>query len=156
MIDRYLKVLTCTIIGAMALTYVAHNFANLGAAHGFFIYVTCHQGQESYPVTLLPVPSGPLVVAAMALVFGLELAAGRPAADRHMAAVADARRDRARARILCVRRYVDDGADPLEHARRLGQRSEKAEQQAVALVWPFLLDPVSAAFKHMRPVQAGK
>lgn len=76
MIDRYLKMLTCTIIGAMALTYVAHNFANLGAAHDFFIYVTSHQGQEAYPVTLLPVPPGPLVVAAMVLVFGLELAAG--------------------------------------------------------------------------------
>lgn len=76
MIDRNLKILTSLIIGSMALVYVAHNLANLGAAYEFFVYVTSHQGQEAYPVTLFPVPHPALVVAAMALVFGLELAAG--------------------------------------------------------------------------------
>lgn len=76
MIDRYLKILTCLIIGCMALIYVAHNFANIGAAHAFFTYVTSHQGQEAYPFTLFPVPPNALIIVAMILVFGLELAAG--------------------------------------------------------------------------------
>ncbi|WP_284125704.1 DUF2165 family protein [Parerythrobacter aestuarii] len=76
MIDRYLKMLMSVIIGAMALTYVAHNIANLEQAHAFFVYVTSHAGQEAYPVTLFPVPPGPLVVLAMILVFTLEIAAG--------------------------------------------------------------------------------
>ena len=76
MIDRYLKILASFIIGAMALTYVAHNFANIGQAEAFFTYVTSHAGQEAYPVTLFPVPPKPLIWLAMALVFALELAAG--------------------------------------------------------------------------------
>ena len=76
MIDRYLKILACIIIGAMALTYVAHNFANLGEARAFFTYVTSHQGQEAYPVTLLPVPPNALIITAMVLVFALEVTAG--------------------------------------------------------------------------------
>jgi predicted small integral membrane protein len=76
MVDRYLKILMCVIIGAMALTYVTHNFANLGEAHAFFTYVTSHEGQEAYPVTLFPVPPNALIIAAMVLVFSLEVAAG--------------------------------------------------------------------------------
>ncbi|MFL0356398.1 DUF2165 family protein [Erythrobacter sp. GH1-10] len=76
MIDRQLKILTCAIIGAMALMYLAHNLANIGEAQAFFTYVTSHQGQEAYPVTLLPVPPEPLIIVAMVLVFGLEFAAG--------------------------------------------------------------------------------
>ena len=76
MIDRYLKILMCVIIGGLALTYVAHNLANLEQAHAFFVYVTSHQGQEAYPVTLFPVPPEPLIVLAMVLVFTLEIAAG--------------------------------------------------------------------------------
>jgi predicted small integral membrane protein len=76
MIDRYLKILMCIIISAMTLTYVAHNFANLGEAHAFFTYVTSHEGQEAYPVTLFPVPPNALIIAAMVLVFSLEVAAG--------------------------------------------------------------------------------
>ncbi|HAU22650.1 MAG TPA: hypothetical protein DCS24_08685 [Erythrobacter sp.] len=76
MIDRFLKIFMCVIIGAMALTYVAHNFANLDEAHAFFTYVTSHEGQEAYPVTLFPVPPNALIIAAMALVFTLEVAAG--------------------------------------------------------------------------------
>lgn len=76
MIDRYLKILTCLIMGALALTYVAHNIANLGPAYDFFVYTTSHQGQEAYPLTLFPVPPPPLIVAAMIVVFSLEIAAG--------------------------------------------------------------------------------
>ncbi len=76
MTDRYLKILLCLIVGAMALTYVAHNIANVGAAYNFFVYTTSHQGQEAYPVTLLPVPPSWLIVVAMVVVFALEIAAG--------------------------------------------------------------------------------
>lgn len=76
MIDRNLKILASLIIGALALTYVAHNFANIGQAEAFFTYVTSHQGQEAYPVTLFPVPPKALIYLAMAMVFSLEVAAG--------------------------------------------------------------------------------
>lgn len=76
MIDRILKALFAVILGAMALLYVAHNIANLGPAYEFFVYSTSHADQQSYPVTLLPVPPSPLVWLAMALVFALEIAAG--------------------------------------------------------------------------------
>lgn len=76
MTDRILKAMASAVIGLMALFYVAHNIANLGAAHAFFIYTTSHADQAAYPVTLLPVPPAPLVVVAMAAVFALEAAAG--------------------------------------------------------------------------------
>ncbi|AKM10485.1 DUF2165 family protein [Croceicoccus naphthovorans] len=60
----------------MALLYVAHNIANLGAAHDFFVYTTSHADQEAYPVTLLPVPPSFLIVIGMIVVFTLEAAAG--------------------------------------------------------------------------------
>jgi predicted small integral membrane protein len=75
MLDRNLKALFSLILGGLALLYVAHNLANLGAAYDFFVYTTSHADQEAYPVTLLPVPSSPLIVAAMVLVFALEGAA---------------------------------------------------------------------------------
>ncbi|HSG34689.1 MAG TPA: DUF2165 family protein [Sphingomonadaceae bacterium] len=76
MLDRKLKALFSLILGAMALLYVAHNLANLAAAYDFFVYATSHVDQTAYPVTLLPVPTSPLIVAAMVLVFTLEIAAG--------------------------------------------------------------------------------
>lgn len=76
MTDRLLKILSCLIVGAMALVYVAHNIANWGPAYDFFVYTTSHRGQEAYPVTLLPVPPPPLIVLAMVLVFAFEFAAG--------------------------------------------------------------------------------
>lgn len=75
MIDRIAKALLCAMLGALALFYVAHNIANWGQAHDFFVYATSHAGQEAYPVTLLPVPPAPLVLVAMVLVFALEAAA---------------------------------------------------------------------------------
>jgi predicted small integral membrane protein len=75
MVDRILKALFSLILGGMALLYVAHNIANWDKAHEFFVYTTSHANQEAYPVTLLPVPGEPLVIAAMLLVFALELAA---------------------------------------------------------------------------------
>ncbi|MCJ2177124.1 DUF2165 family protein [Novosphingobium album (ex Hu et al. 2023)] len=76
MIDRLLKALVALVLGAMAILYVIHNIANFGAAQAFFAYVTSHADQEAYPVTLLPIPPSPLVLAAMALVFALEIATG--------------------------------------------------------------------------------
>lgn len=76
MIDRSLKAMFSLIAGLMALAYLAHNLANIGPAYDFFVYITSHADQAAYPVTLLPVPSSPLIVLAMALVFALELAAG--------------------------------------------------------------------------------
>ncbi|MEZ5744421.1 MAG: DUF2165 family protein [Sphingomonadaceae bacterium] len=73
-IDRILKALISADIGLMALLYVLHNIANLGAACEFFVYTTSHADREAYPVTLLPVPF--LIVVAMVLVFALEFAAG--------------------------------------------------------------------------------
>ena len=75
MLDRKLKALFSLMLGGLALFYVAHNFANIGPAYDFFTYVTSHVDQESYPVTLLPVPPSPLIVVAMVLVFALEAAA---------------------------------------------------------------------------------
>ena len=75
MIDRILKSLFAVILGAMALLYVAHNIANIGPAYDFFVYATSHVDQDSYPVTLLPVPPSPLVIIAMVLVFALEISA---------------------------------------------------------------------------------
>lgn len=76
MTDRILKALFAAILGGMALLYLAHNLANLPQAHAFFVYATSHAGQEAYPVTLLPVPPGPLIWVGIALVFLLELGAG--------------------------------------------------------------------------------
>ena len=76
MTDRILKAMVSAVIGLMALLYVAHNIANVGAAYDFFVYTTSHAGQEAYPVTLLPVPPSFVIVAAMVLVFALEAAAG--------------------------------------------------------------------------------
>ena len=76
MIDRILKALVSASVGLMALLYVAHNLANLGAAYEFFGYTTSHVDQEAYPVTLLPVPPAFLIVIGMILVFALEAAAG--------------------------------------------------------------------------------
>ncbi|MBS7670486.1 DUF2165 family protein [Croceicoccus gelatinilyticus] len=76
MTDRILKAVVSAVIGLMALLYVAHNIANVGAAYDFFVYTTSHAGQEAYPVTLLPVPPSFLIVVAMVLVFALEAAAG--------------------------------------------------------------------------------
>ncbi|GGD55243.1 DUF2165 family protein [Croceicoccus mobilis] len=75
MIDRILKALMSFIIGAMALLYLAHNIANVGAAFDFFTYTTSHADQAAYPVTLLPVAPAWAIVIAMALVFALEGAA---------------------------------------------------------------------------------
>ena len=76
MTDRILKALISVIVGAMALLYVAHNIANVGAAYDFFAYTTSHVDQTAYPVTLLPVPPPFLIVLAMICVFTLEIAAG--------------------------------------------------------------------------------
>lgn len=76
MTDRILKSLITASVGLVALLYVLHNFANLPQAFDFFAYTTSHVDQEAYPTTLLPVPPGFLIVAAMVLVFSLELAAG--------------------------------------------------------------------------------
>lgn len=76
MIDRILKAGITASVGLMALLYVAHNIANLQQAHDFFVYTTSHADQEAYPVTLLPVPPGFLIVIAMVIVFALEGAAG--------------------------------------------------------------------------------
>lgn len=76
MIDKTLKALFALIAGALALTYLAHNLANIGPAYTFFVYVTSHASQEAYPVTLLPVPAPPLIYLAMLIVFSLEGAAG--------------------------------------------------------------------------------
>jgi len=76
MTDRILKALITASVGLMALLYVAHNIANLGAAYDFFAYTTSHVDQEAYPVTLLPVPPSFLIVIAMILVFTLEAATG--------------------------------------------------------------------------------
>ena len=76
MIDRYLKALTSAIVGLMATLYVAHNLVNADKAYAFFAYTASHADQEVYPITLLPVLPPFMVVAAMVLVFGLEIAAG--------------------------------------------------------------------------------
>jgi len=76
LIDRYLKIMVCVIIALMVLMYDAHNIASLEQAHAFFVFATSHQGQEAYPVTLLPVPASPLVYTATILVIGLELLGG--------------------------------------------------------------------------------
>ena len=76
MIDRYLKAAITASVALMALLYVSHNIANLQQAYSFFVYTTSHADQEAYPVTLLPVPPGFLIVAGMILVFSLELIAG--------------------------------------------------------------------------------
>ena len=76
MIDRILKAVITASVALMALLYVAHNIANLPQAYDFFVYTTSHADQEAYPVTLLPVPPGFLVMIAMGLVFSLELVAG--------------------------------------------------------------------------------
>jgi len=76
MTDRILKAMVSAVVGLMALLYVAHNIANVGAAYDFFVYTTSHAGQQAYPVTLLPVPPSFLIVVAMVLVFALEAAAG--------------------------------------------------------------------------------
>ena len=76
MTDRILKALMSAIVGLIALLYVAHNLANIGAAYDFFTYTTSHADQEAYPVTLLPVPPPFVIVIAMGLVFTLEIAAG--------------------------------------------------------------------------------
>lgn len=76
MTDRILKSLFSLVLGAMALLYAAHNIANWGAAEQFFAYSTGRVGHEVYPVDLLPVPSGPMILVAMLVVFALEIAAG--------------------------------------------------------------------------------
>lgn len=76
MIDHYLKSAIVACVALMALLYVAHNIANLQQAYDFFVYTTSHTDQESYPVTLLPVPPRFLIVIAMIVVFSLELLAG--------------------------------------------------------------------------------
>lgn len=76
MADRMLKSVISFALGLMALFYVAHNIANWAAARDFFVYTTGRVGHEAYPVDLLPVPPGPLIVIAMLLVFALEIAAG--------------------------------------------------------------------------------
>nr|WP_137678217.1 DUF2165 family protein [Parerythrobacter lutipelagi] len=76
MIDRTIKPVIVTSVALMALLYVAHNIANWQQAFDFFVYTTSHADQKAYPVTLLPVPPTFLVVAAMVLVFTLELVAG--------------------------------------------------------------------------------
>ncbi|WP_338466039.1 DUF2165 family protein [Novosphingobium sp. ZN18A2] len=76
MTDRILKALFAVCLGAMALLYVAHNIANVGAAYDFFVYTTTPMEKAAYPVTLLPVPPAPLIVVAMVLVFALEIGAG--------------------------------------------------------------------------------
>ncbi len=76
MTDRILKAAISASVGLMALLYLAHNLANLQQAHDFFVYTTSHADQEAYPVTLLPVPPGALIVLAMIVVFTLEAATG--------------------------------------------------------------------------------
>lgn len=76
MTDRVIKAIASLCVGLFAALYVAHNIANLPQAHDFFIYTTSHVDQEAYPVTLLPVPPGFLIVLAMVGVFALEATAG--------------------------------------------------------------------------------
>ncbi|WP_095011193.1 DUF2165 family protein [Tsuneonella mangrovi] len=76
MIDRTLKSLFSLALGVMALFYVAHNIANWSAARAFFEYTTGRVGHEAYPVDLLPVPPGPLILLGMLIVFALEIATG--------------------------------------------------------------------------------
>jgi len=76
MTDRIIKAIASACVGLFALLYVAHNIANLQLAYEFFVYTTSHVDQEAYPVTLLPVPPGFLIVIAMVTVFALEAAAG--------------------------------------------------------------------------------
>lgn len=75
MTDRILKAAIAASVGLMALLYLTHNLANLQQAHDFFIYTTSHADQQAYPVTLLPVPPGFLIVLAMVVVFSLEAVA---------------------------------------------------------------------------------
>ncbi|RVQ69478.1 DUF2165 family protein [Croceicoccus ponticola] len=76
MTDRFLKAMASAVVGLMALLYVAHNIANIGPAYDFFAYTTSHVDQKAYPVTLLPVPPGFVLVIGMVAVFALEAAAG--------------------------------------------------------------------------------
>jgi len=75
-VDRYIKIVVCLVIAVMALMYGAHNIANIEQAYGSFVFATSNEGQEIYPVTLLPTPASPLLTIAMWFVIGLELLAG--------------------------------------------------------------------------------
>ena len=76
MTDRVLKILVTLVLGSMVTLLVAHNLANLGAAHGFFLWATSPEGNEAYPINLLPPPPAALVVLGMIVVLALETAAG--------------------------------------------------------------------------------
>ena len=81
MIVRYLKIVFVLFVALMCLIYAGQNVVNLDACYQTFAYVLSNAEHQVYAQSLVPAVTSPaLIWISLALVVGLEFAAGTVAA----------------------------------------------------------------------------